>query len=247
MFKLSFFDGGVKGPRHVFFNHVLCYLYYDYEKYPLSPLKPRGLALLSWYVPYNWGSGNSVHRSFTWKCYKKCTTENVISYGRLTISTIWQKYIVVISYGYLTNSPVQHNNSILKSHENIVYEISFVLKYTFTKPCGCHHPHEMTVYLWYTFESLSHPYDLATLYLYIAEISYGQLTSSPVWHKGTVTRNGFPHYRLCVRVITSHRWISCVELWGFLCCQAEQAQLNKQSSYQYFQTRCHACDVIVIK
>ena len=41
-------------------------LYFSYEKYPLSPLKPRGLALLSWHVPYNWGSGNSVHQSFTW-------------------------------------------------------------------------------------------------------------------------------------------------------------------------------------
>ena len=38
--------------------------YYNYEKYPLSPLKPRGLALLSWHVPYNWGSENSVHQSF---------------------------------------------------------------------------------------------------------------------------------------------------------------------------------------
>ena len=36
------------------------------KKYPLSPLKPRGLVLLSWHVPYNWGSGNSVHQSFTW-------------------------------------------------------------------------------------------------------------------------------------------------------------------------------------
>ena len=42
------------------------YLYYNCEKYPLSPLKPRGLVLLSWHVPYNWGSGNSVHPSFTW-------------------------------------------------------------------------------------------------------------------------------------------------------------------------------------
>ena len=32
----------------------------------LSPLKPRDLALLSWHVPYNCGSGNSVHQSFTW-------------------------------------------------------------------------------------------------------------------------------------------------------------------------------------
>ena len=28
------------------------YLYYNSEKYPLSPLKPRGLVLLSWHVPY---------------------------------------------------------------------------------------------------------------------------------------------------------------------------------------------------
>ena len=42
------------------------YLYYNCEKYPLSPLKPRGLALLSWHVPYNWDSGNLVHPSFTW-------------------------------------------------------------------------------------------------------------------------------------------------------------------------------------
>ena len=41
-------------------------LYYNCKKYLQSPLKPRGLALLSWHVPYNWGSGNSVHQSFTW-------------------------------------------------------------------------------------------------------------------------------------------------------------------------------------
>ena len=29
-------------------------LYYNCKKYPLSPLKPRGLALISWHVPYNW-------------------------------------------------------------------------------------------------------------------------------------------------------------------------------------------------
>ena len=46
--------------------HYYYYLYYNHEKYPLSPLKPRGLALLSWHVRYNWGSGNSVHPSFTW-------------------------------------------------------------------------------------------------------------------------------------------------------------------------------------
>ena len=43
-----------------------CHLYYNCEKYPLSPLKPRDLALLLWHVPYNWGSGNSVHPLFTW-------------------------------------------------------------------------------------------------------------------------------------------------------------------------------------
>ena len=47
-------------------DHCHWNLCYNYEKYPLSPLKPRGLALLSWHVPYNWGSGNSVHQSFTW-------------------------------------------------------------------------------------------------------------------------------------------------------------------------------------
>ena len=57
--------------RHVLTkNHYIC-MYtqvsnYNYEKYPLSPLKPRGLAPLSWHVPYNWGSWNSVHQSFTW-------------------------------------------------------------------------------------------------------------------------------------------------------------------------------------
>ena len=44
------------------------YLYYNYEKYPLSPLKPRSLALLSWHVPYNWGSGNLVHQHLHDSC-----------------------------------------------------------------------------------------------------------------------------------------------------------------------------------
>ena len=55
------------------FYRATCNLYYNYEKYPLSPLKPRGLALLSWHVPYNWGSGNSVHQSFLSLYWRKST------------------------------------------------------------------------------------------------------------------------------------------------------------------------------
>ena len=50
------------------FIHNICSAIYIIicEKYSLSPLKLWGLALLSWHVHYNWGSGNSVHKSFTW-------------------------------------------------------------------------------------------------------------------------------------------------------------------------------------
>ena len=53
--------------RHRYIGRWLLWrhLYHNCEKYPLSPLKPRGLALLSWHVLYHWGSGNTVHPSFT--------------------------------------------------------------------------------------------------------------------------------------------------------------------------------------
>ena len=67
-FEKYIFEITVISPRDQWFNSPppIAYLYYNYEKYPLSPLKPGSLALLSWHVPYNWGSGNSVHQSFTW-------------------------------------------------------------------------------------------------------------------------------------------------------------------------------------
>ena len=53
--------------RHRYIGRWLLWhhLYHNCKKYPLSPLKPRGLALLSLHVLYHWGSGNSVHPSFT--------------------------------------------------------------------------------------------------------------------------------------------------------------------------------------
>ena len=59
LFFISFCDPRVS-------TRGIASLYYNCEKYPLSSLKPRGLALLSWHVPYNWSSGISVHPSFTW-------------------------------------------------------------------------------------------------------------------------------------------------------------------------------------
>ena len=42
------------------------YLYYNYEKYPLSPLKPRSLALIEQYLPNISDPVYSVHQSFVW-------------------------------------------------------------------------------------------------------------------------------------------------------------------------------------
>ena len=44
----------------------LRYLYYNYEKYPLSPLKPRSLALIEQYPPNISDPVYSVHQSFMW-------------------------------------------------------------------------------------------------------------------------------------------------------------------------------------
>ena len=42
------------------------YLYYNYEKYPLSPLKPKILALIEHYLPTISDPVYSVHQSFMW-------------------------------------------------------------------------------------------------------------------------------------------------------------------------------------
>ena len=42
------------------------YLYYNYEKYPLSPLKPRSLVLIEQYLPNISDPVYSVHQSFMW-------------------------------------------------------------------------------------------------------------------------------------------------------------------------------------
>ena len=41
-------------------------LYYNYQKYPLSPLKPRSLALIEQYLPNISDLVYSVHQSFMW-------------------------------------------------------------------------------------------------------------------------------------------------------------------------------------
>ena len=48
------------------FISPLSHLYYNYEKYPLSPLKPRSLALIEQYLPNISDSLYSVHQSFMW-------------------------------------------------------------------------------------------------------------------------------------------------------------------------------------
>ena len=45
---------------------IYIYLYYNYEKYPLSPLKRRFLALIEQYLPNISDSVYSVHQSFMW-------------------------------------------------------------------------------------------------------------------------------------------------------------------------------------
>ena len=47
------------------------YLYYNYEKYPLSPLKPRFLVLIEQYLPNISDSVYSVHQSFMWFLWHK--------------------------------------------------------------------------------------------------------------------------------------------------------------------------------
>ena len=42
------------------------HLYYNYEKYPLSPLKPRFLLLIEQYLPNISDPVYSVHQSFMW-------------------------------------------------------------------------------------------------------------------------------------------------------------------------------------
>ena len=42
------------------------HLYYNYEIYPLSPLKPRSLALIEQYLPNISDPVSSVHQSFMW-------------------------------------------------------------------------------------------------------------------------------------------------------------------------------------
>ena len=42
------------------------HLYYNYEKYPLSPLKPRFLVLIEQYLPNISDPVYSVHQSFMW-------------------------------------------------------------------------------------------------------------------------------------------------------------------------------------
>ena len=42
------------------------YLYYNYQKYPLSPLKPRSMALIEQYLPNISDPVYSVHQSLMW-------------------------------------------------------------------------------------------------------------------------------------------------------------------------------------
>ena len=57
-------------------SHILIYLYHNYEKYPLSPLKPRSLALIEQYLPNISDPVYSVHQSFIrflWLNWRKST------------------------------------------------------------------------------------------------------------------------------------------------------------------------------
>ena len=46
--------------------YIYIYLYWNYEKYPLSPLKPKILALIQQYLPNISDPVYSVHQSFRW-------------------------------------------------------------------------------------------------------------------------------------------------------------------------------------
>ena len=48
------------------FQHGASLVYYNYEKYPLSPLKPRFLGLIEQYLPNISDPVYSVHKSFMW-------------------------------------------------------------------------------------------------------------------------------------------------------------------------------------
>ena len=57
-------------------NRSISYLYYNYEKYPLSFLKPRSLALIEQYLPNISDPVYSVHQSFMrflWLNWRKST------------------------------------------------------------------------------------------------------------------------------------------------------------------------------
>ena len=55
------------GSIHVLFLFLRQgHLYYNYEKYPLSPLKPNILALIEQYLPNISDPVYSVHQSFIW-------------------------------------------------------------------------------------------------------------------------------------------------------------------------------------
>ena len=53
---------------------LIKYIYYNYEKYPLSPLKPKILALIEQYPPNISDPVYSVHQSFTsmWFLWLNC-------------------------------------------------------------------------------------------------------------------------------------------------------------------------------
>ena len=47
-------------------NQQHCWWFHNYEKYPLSPLKPRSLAFIEQYLPNISDTVYSVHQSFMW-------------------------------------------------------------------------------------------------------------------------------------------------------------------------------------
>ena len=57
--------------RYIFMVTSGPYLYYNYEKYPLFPLKPRSLVLIEQYLTNISGPVYSVHQSFMWFLWLK--------------------------------------------------------------------------------------------------------------------------------------------------------------------------------
>ena len=65
------------------------HFYYNYEKYPLSPLRPRFLVLIEQYLPNISDTVYSVHQSFMWFLWLNCRKSTFYPVTAPNDSTCW--------------------------------------------------------------------------------------------------------------------------------------------------------------